>query len=216
MTEVRTEQVCQCEDPRVEAYDAIVLAGGRGQRLGGLDKAELEVGSRRLLDRALEAVRGADRVVVVGPARVLPSGVTSISEHPPGGGPVAAIAAAMPCLRSSLVVVLACDMPLVTAATVERLVAASAPAGPREIAAGASTDGTLLVDGAGRRQYLAAIYRVAALTRALSELGSPEGQAMRRVVHRLTVAEVATDPEVTLDCDTWDDVERSRSLLEDP
>jgi CTP:molybdopterin cytidylyltransferase MocA len=31
----------------------------------------------------------------------------------------------------------------------------------------------------------------------------------------LTVAEVAANPEETLDIDTWDDVERSGALLED-
>src|SRR4051812_33904528 len=34
-------------------YDAIVLAGGGGRRLGGVDKATLEVGGRTLLDRVL-------------------------------------------------------------------------------------------------------------------------------------------------------------------
>jgi molybdopterin-guanine dinucleotide biosynthesis protein A len=213
---VRTRQVCQCENPQVERYDAVVLAGGGGRRLGGVDKAGIRVGSRSLLGHALRAVRGAEHVVVVGPARALPDGVRLVSEDPPGGGPVAGIAAAIGSLRSALVVVLACDMPLVTGATIERLVAACSPGEPGAPAPRPDLDGALLVDHEGRRQYLAAAYRVGALRRALSGLGPPDGQPMRRVVHCLTVTEVATDPEVTLDCDTWDDVERSRDLLEDP
>jgi molybdopterin-guanine dinucleotide biosynthesis protein A len=199
----------------MEGYDAIVLAGGGGRRLGGVDKARLAVGSRSLLDRALDAVRGAHQVVVVGPARELPQPVSIVREDPPGGGPVAAIAAALPLLRSGLVVVLACDMPFVTAATVDVLVTACTAGGPGEDTCLHRADGAQLVDGDGRRQYLAAAYRVPALARAVSAAGPSHGQAMRHVVRDLTIVECPTDPEVTLDCDTWSDVERSRDLLED-
>jgi molybdopterin-guanine dinucleotide biosynthesis protein A len=194
-------------------YDAVVLAGGGGRRLGGLDKAALTIGRVPLLDRALDAVAGASHIVVVGPGRAVPSGVLVVSDQPPGGGPVSALAAAVPTLRSPLVVVLACDMPFVTATAVERLVAACET---HDADVDASrVDGALLVDGDGRRQYLAAAYRVPALTRALDDAGSPYGLSMRSLVRRLTVADVAANPEETLDIDTWDDVERSGALLED-
>jgi molybdopterin-guanine dinucleotide biosynthesis protein A len=187
-------------------FDAIVLAGGRGRRLGGADKAALQVGTRSLLDRSLDAVRDAAQIVVVGPDRDLPDGVLGTCEDPPGGGPVAGIAAALTAVRSPLVVVLACDMPFVTDHAVERLVATAGETG---------TDGALLVDPAGRRQFLAAVYNVPALRRAIRAVGRPQGAAMREVVRRLTITEVSADPEVTLDCDTWEDVERSRDLLEE-
>jgi molybdopterin-guanine dinucleotide biosynthesis protein A len=199
----------------MDGFDAIVLAGGEGRRLGGVDKAGLAVGSRSLLDRSLEAVRRAHQVVVVGPARDLSGKVSVVREDPPGGGPVAAIAAAMPQLRSGVVVVLACDMPFVTADTVEVLVTACRAGRPGERTDPNRVDGAQLVDSEGRRQYLAAAYRVPALTRALREAGPSHGQAMRNVVSGLTIVECPTDPEVTLDCDTWSDVERSRDLLED-
>jgi molybdopterin-guanine dinucleotide biosynthesis protein A len=213
-------------------YDAIVLAGGKGMRLGGIDKAALEVGTRTLLDRALAAVQGAQRVVVVGPGRDVPPEVTVVTEDPPRGGPVAAVAAAAQQLRSGLVVVLACDMPFVTADTVHRLLAAcrgdddgaatsAAPhdAAPHDDAGSPTTasgpDGAMLVDSYGRPQYCAAAYRVQALLSALDDIGPHTGAAMRTLVGRLTVVEVAAEPQETLDCDTWDDVERSRALLED-
>ncbi|MFZ2514092.1 MAG: NTP transferase domain-containing protein, partial [Candidatus Lutibacillus vidarii] len=40
-------------------HDAIVLAGGRGSRLGGVDKGAVPVAGRALLDRVLDAVSGA-------------------------------------------------------------------------------------------------------------------------------------------------------------
>ena len=126
---------------------------------------------------------------------------------------MSALAAAVPNLRSPLAMVLACDMPFVTAAAVERLLEACDPhdADPDV----GRVDGALLVDEDGRRQYLAAAYRVPALTRALGEAGPPHGQSMRSLVRRLTVAEVVANPEETLDIDTWDDVERSGAVLED-
>ncbi|MYU19520.1 NTP transferase domain-containing protein, partial [Streptomyces sp. SID8361] len=51
------------------AYDAVILAGGAARRLGGVDKPALRVGGRALLDRVLDACRGAGRTVVVGPRR---------------------------------------------------------------------------------------------------------------------------------------------------
>jgi molybdopterin-guanine dinucleotide biosynthesis protein A len=194
-------------------YDAVVLAGGGGTRLGGVDKAALTIGRVPLLDRALGAVAGANRIVVVGPARAVPCGVLVVSDRPAGGGPVSALAAAVPTLQSPLVVVLACDMPFITAAAVGRLLAACEPRDADPDAR--RVDGALLVDGDGRRQYLAAAYRVPSLTRALGDTGSAYGRSMRSLVRRLTLAEVAANPEETLDIDTWDDVERSGALLED-
>jgi len=40
-------------------FDAVVLAGGAGRRLGGVDKALVEVGGQDLLTRVLGAVAGA-------------------------------------------------------------------------------------------------------------------------------------------------------------
>ena len=72
-------------------FDAIVLAGGRGSRLGGIRKPELAVAGRRLVDVALAAVAAARRVVVVGDVEV-PDGVALTREDPPYGGPVEAVA----------------------------------------------------------------------------------------------------------------------------
>lgn len=44
-------------DP-ISDFDAVVLAGGRGSRLGGVSKADLVLGGERLLDRVLRAAAG--------------------------------------------------------------------------------------------------------------------------------------------------------------
>ncbi|MGD8199244.1 NTP transferase domain-containing protein [Ornithinimicrobium sp. W1679] len=93
--------------------DLLVLAGGRGSRLGGRDKGALVVEGRPLLDRVLSAapVLGG-RVVVVGRGPV-PEGVLRTLEDPPDGGPVAGIAAGLAALGtgSDWVAVVAVDQP---------------------------------------------------------------------------------------------------------
>ena len=189
-------------------YDAVVLAGGAGQRLGGVDKAAVDLGRQTLLDRALAAVAVARDVVVVGPDRLLPPGVLTTCEEPPGGGPVAAIEAGLALVSQPLVFVLACDMPLVTQARVQRLIDV--------LAAMESTEGdvALFVEGS-RRQPLAAAYRTDPLRAALAALRPTRGHAVRDLVALLTVVEIPADPGSTADVDTWADVARSRMLLED-
>ncbi len=50
-------------------FDTIIVAGGSARRLDGKDKAAVEIGGVTLLDRAIAAAKGAERIVVVGPQR---------------------------------------------------------------------------------------------------------------------------------------------------
>ena len=84
------------ETPRVD-FDAVVLAGGRAERLDGADKAALDVAGATLLDRALRAVAGARTVVVVGDERPTDVPVVWTRERPAYGGPVAATYAGRDC-----------------------------------------------------------------------------------------------------------------------
>ncbi|MBD3689052.1 NTP transferase domain-containing protein [Nanchangia anserum] len=70
---------------------AIILAGGSGERLGGVDKAAIRYRDHRLLDRLLAALSGIDTVVVAPPHVDVPAGVRWTLEEPPGGGPAAGI-----------------------------------------------------------------------------------------------------------------------------
>jgi len=192
-----------------DSFAAIVLAGGRGTRLGGIDKAALEVGGSTLLERTLASLSGAGAVVVVGPPRPLPPDVHAAQEQPPGGGPVAALAAGLVELGghgADVIVVLACDMPFLSHVDVDRLVSTTRQ-GPR--------DGAVYVDSQGIRQHLAAAYRIAPLQQAMAALDSVDNASMRVLAKQLTLEEIQADPETTLDCDTWDDVARSRDVLEE-
>lgn len=198
--------------------DAVVLAGGGARRLGGVSKAEVTVGGRALLDHVLEAAAGARAVVVVGPPALGRPGVLLTSEDPPGGGPVAGLAAGLDALDSdarargvppaALVLVLACDVPLVARA-VPHLVTA---------ALDGRHDGAQLVDAAGRRQPLVAVYRRASLDAGLAGLaarGGARDASVRALVAGMTLVEVLDDAAAA-DADTWEDVRRLDAVLGAP
>jgi len=185
----------------VEAWDAIVLAGGRGRRLGGIDKPALLVGGRSLLDTALVACTGARVIVVVGPRRATVRDVRWTLESPPGSGPLAALAAGLTALgtanASGVVVVLAADLPSVDARVVGRLLAE----------AQSSVDGAAVVDGGGRVQPLLAAYRRPALERALQAVHDPRNRPVRSVLGQPRPVDVV-DAGAAADIDTPDDLAR--------
>lgn len=191
-------------------YDAIVLAGGGGARLGGVDKASLDVGGATLLDRVLLAAAGAHHTVVVGPARTLPDEVLSTSEDPPGGGPVAGLAAGLSRVDCPLVAVLACDTPFVTGATVNLMVQLL---GRLSADTDRRLDGVQLVDENGRRQPLTAVYRTDRLLAAIAELPTARNAPMRAVVSGLRMLSLAGSVGEAWDCDTWEDLSRARARV---
>ncbi|MDT4918470.1 MAG: hypothetical protein QOH89_3170 [Pseudonocardiales bacterium] len=190
-------------------YDAIVLAGGAATRLGGAAKPQLKVGGRTLLDRAVAAVHDADRVVVVGPVQAVARQsverpVLFCQEDPPGGGPVAAIAAGLAHTEADVLVVLAADLPGV------------APAVPLLVAALPTSGVALLLDASGRANYLAAAWRRASLQDALTALGEPAGASVRALAGSAAQVYVADQDGWARDCDTREDLADARSRREDP
>lgn len=185
-------------------FDAIVLAGGRGSRLGAPSKPDLQIGGRRLLDIALAAVAAARQVVVVGPVDV-PDGVIRIREDPPFGGPVAGVDAGFAALtgHAPWTLLLACDLPGAEAA-VRRLLAAEP---------GAEHDGACLLDVGGRRQWLLGCYRSQALAGRLADRGDPPLTAMYRLLEPLNLLGVAAPAGCVDDVDTPADVVRWLAAL---
>lgn len=134
----------------MEAYAAVLLAGGAARRMAGRDKPGIPVGGRPMRERVLAAVAAANPRIVVGPPVPLPVGVRDVQEDPPGGGPVAAIAAGLGRLdpATAVVAVLAADLPLLTAGHVDELRRALATAGGGATAGG-TTSGNGGTDNGG-------------------------------------------------------------------
>ena len=102
---------------------AVVLAGGSSRRFGS-DKLGAALRGSTVLDEALGGLPHHWPVVVVGAERTTRRPVTWTREDPPGGGPLAGVAAGIDLVATHLVVVLAGDMPdggPVTARLVEAL-----------------------------------------------------------------------------------------------
>ena len=183
-------------------WDAIIVAGGRASRLGGIDKPALVYDGRSLIRRAIDAARPARHVAVVGYSGLVPTSrpVSRASESPRFGGPAAAIAAGLSSLRhseSEFTAVFAGDLPHVGPA-VALLLSGLGAAPP-------GFDGIIAVDGAGRRQHLLALYRTAALREVVAGQPSLDGLSVRALLGPLRLWEFALPGELCADIDTPDD-----------
>ena len=176
-------------------FDALVLAGGRSTRFGGVDKAMLVVEGVTLLDRVLMATGDAVSTVVVGPARTTYRAVTWTVEDPPSGGPVAGIAAGLAHGTAPVVALLSCDLPWLTKDDVAGLIDGLG-----------NHDGHGLRDTDGREQQLAAAYQRTALTVAIRRIGDPRDKSVRRLLADLDFAWSAPT-RAGDDVDTWADLD---------
>jgi len=196
-------------------FDAVVLAGGRSSRLGGVAKAGLVLEGRTLLERTCAAMSAARHLTLVGPVPEdvgwAPEGTpwSSVREDPPFTGPAAALVAGFRAhpgsagtgggaARAPWCVVVACDMPRVA----ELLTILLAEA--------AREDGTaslVPVDG-GREQPLAALYRTDDLQHAIEAVlarGSADNLSIRSLLATVRSRPVPVPPGTTRDVDTWAD-----------
>ena len=109
---------------------AVILAGGRGERLGGMVKSELRVGGVRLLERVLGRLGGCRPLIMAHGAHEvaalqLPAGLRPVADLPGDyAGPLAGFAAAVLAVRdeAELLVSVAVDSPFLPVDYVERLV----------------------------------------------------------------------------------------------
>jgi molybdopterin-guanine dinucleotide biosynthesis protein A len=176
-------------------FAAVILAGGTAVRMDGVDKAGIEYAGRTLLEHSLGAVSDAVEVVVVGDPVPTSRAATFVREEPAYGGPAAGLLAGRDALHSrpAALAVVAVDMPLLSADTLRRLMAAAE-----------DRDGAFLADDSGRR-HLAALDRV----RPVDAHGMP----LNRLLASLDLALLTGLPEEYRDVDTWADL---RDLGADP
>jgi molybdopterin-guanine dinucleotide biosynthesis protein A len=103
---------------------ALIFAGGRATRLGGVNKALLEIGQSTILSRILGALRPlvAECVVLTNDATLerVPE-VRLVFDPEPHAGVLPALAAGLEAAHSELCLAVACDMPFVSRAVFEQL-----------------------------------------------------------------------------------------------
>jgi molybdenum cofactor guanylyltransferase len=195
-------------------FDAIVLAGGRGSRLGGVDKPALRVGERSLVASVVSAAAGAGagRVILVGPPRPdlgpPQAGLWTVREDPPGSGPASAVRRGLAETDAPWVLALAADLPFLRAAHLSSLLAAARDAG---------ATGAVLADDDGRPQWLVSCWQTVVLRQAI---GGHQGGSLHGLLRPLRPLILAPPPDRDgpppwLDCDTEGDLRMARALERD-
>lgn len=184
----------------------------------GRHKPGIAVGGSPIVARVLAAVAGLP-TVVVGSGDGVPEGTPVLSEEPPGGGPVAGIAAGWAALHEvsyaaepgpsapEVVVVLAGDLPLLTPAHVRALVEAVRAAQPEQrVAVTMSSSGP---------NWLCAAWPSPLLVTRLREVGGPAGVSVRRLLGEVPRVEVPDTDDVAVDVDTPEELEAVRRRVAD-
>ncbi|MGZ3458227.1 MAG: molybdenum cofactor guanylyltransferase [Archangium sp.] len=138
------------KEPEYPEVTLAVIAGGKGERLGGVAKGLLEVEGRPVLERVLELGRLFGDVLLVandaGPyARF---GLGTVEDVVRGRGAPGGVHAALEGARTEWVLAVACDMPFVKEAAVRMLLGARGP----------EVDAVCFMVG-GRVEPLLALYR---------------------------------------------------------
>jgi len=196
--------------PARTAIDAAILAGGRATRLGGRDKASLDINGARVLDRQLSVLGAvAQRIVIVGgpPRAVDDASVVTVPDLAPGTGPLGGIYTALRHATTPRMLIVACDMPFLTAPFLEFLGAA-----------GHGCDVAVPQDGRGRHALCAA-WDVGAAA-IVEQLLADGVRAVRDALGRLRVHVIGEDALGTFDPDgrllhninTPDDLARAITL----
>lgn len=174
----------------IPGLDVIIVAGGRGSRMGGVDKAAVRISGERLIDLLLDEVSLLDalqQVAVVSSREItVRPGVKKTAEEPPFSGPVSAIAAGVEELRTE-------------AAERTAILAVDAPESATLIpdlldGLDDTPDATVAVirEAGGHLQPLCAVWHTEALWEALDQLGDTTDQAVRTLIEAAgTVVEVA-------------------------
>jgi molybdopterin-guanine dinucleotide biosynthesis protein A len=199
---------------------AIVLAGGRARRLGGVDKPGIRLGHRSFVGAVVMAATraGASRIVIVGPERAelaaelaeagaAGSAIEFTCERPAGAGPVPALRAGLDLVTEPWLLLLAADLPFLTAAALRGLVAAAG-----------DDRGAVLADPAGRSQWLMSCWRTPELRAALAGYAGSSLRGLLAPLPRVDVAAAAVpgEPPYWLDCDTPEDVAAAERLGRHP
>lgn len=183
------------------AFGAAILTGGASRRFGS-PKAMATLDGVPLATRVAGALVGAGASTVVlvgGPAEVLaPLGIELVADVAPGEGPVGGVLSALERLSPvhDVVVVTACDLAMLDASTVGRVIAGLS-ASPAAIVAVAATL---------RREPALTAWRAdaAPLVRAAFEGGV---RAMHRLLDVLAVADVAVASSALANVNTPDELD---------
>lgn len=130
---------------------AVILAGGRGRRMGGADKGRLAVAGTGFLERIATQLGEYGEVLlsVDDAERYAGCGLTPVVDEHPGRGPLGGLVSALAVCRSDALLALSVDMPLFESGLGGYLRAFLSP----------HCDAVVTEDRSGRIHPLCALYR---------------------------------------------------------
>jgi molybdenum cofactor guanylyltransferase len=216
---------------RSSDFDTVILAGGGSTRMGGADKPGLAVGGTPMLVSVAQAAAGAgtSRLIVVGPGRAgvvrdglaalghgRPGWLICVVEEPARSGPVAGLRRGLAEVGAPLLLLLAADLPFLTAAHLLELLtagpsAAEAEPAPDRPSAADVAAGVVAADASGAPQWLVSCWRADSLRAALAGYA---GTSLRGLLAPLNPVRIGLAPSGPaspwLDCDTPDDLSAAR------
>jgi molybdenum cofactor guanylyltransferase/molybdopterin-guanine dinucleotide biosynthesis protein MobB len=191
--------------PRVTA---VILAGGLGRRMGGVDKGLLPLAGRPLVEHLLARLAPQVDAVQVNTANGAYTryGHPLLSDAIPGhAGPLAGVLAALEQADADFVLTVPCDVPRLPADLVARLVAAAGDA-----------EAVCVNDGA-RTHPVIALWRPSLAPRLRSYLESGERRVLGFLEQvRYVQADFSDQPEAFANLNTPDDLQRLQAAVTVP
>jgi len=195
------------ERRRFSEVSGFVLAGGASRRMG-FDKAQLPLGSERMVDRQIRVLRAVCRsVAILGPrAGFVGKGVEVYEDEISGQGPLGGIQTGLHWARTEFSLFLACDMPLMEERFLRYLC---------EQALASHALATLPPPWAGGRYPICAVLRRGALARVSSCLEVGQHQVgrfflrcPRRTISRAEFARAGFSTRLFCNLNTLEEYER--------
>ncbi|HLH76467.1 MAG TPA: molybdenum cofactor guanylyltransferase [Candidatus Binataceae bacterium] len=196
---------------------AVVLAGGRGSRLGA-PKAGLRLGNDSLLSKTVgELKRNFAKIIVVAAAAQLEqpwlkglAGVSVVFDPSPYPGPLSALGQGLRAAQASVVFACGCDLPFLRVELAAGLCALLEP-----------SDQAVAAQVQGRPQPLCAAYRRSDALTAIDALLAAKETRLRALLERLATRWLreselrALDPELAsfFNLNTAEDYLRAQAVL---
>lgn len=219
-TTVKVMMVSQMEDDErthcvtvpISHVSGIILAGGGGRRMGGINKGLLEVGGYRIIDRVARALCPVFRHVMVITNSPEEYRFLGLPLHPdllPGRGPLGGLYTGLTLCESTFGFLTACDMPFLNSLVIHAMVNAVR-----------SGDSVIVPRIRGRLHPLHAIYSRSCLP-FIKELLEQDDLKIINLFSMVAIKEipesefVALDPTLrfVMNLNTPEDVAKARQIV---
>lgn len=178
MSKAAEQKILADDSPNFDDLTVVILAGGRSERMGGIDKSTIRLNGTRLIDHQLAGVQslgiGKKSIVIVS-TKHLAAGITHTAEKPAYGGPLAGIASSLSVIPDSAkrVAIFSVDAP-----DSWQLLPDLASALERN----AERDAAIIKDDAGIANPLCSVWLSDSLRASLAEIGDTHNKPARALV----------------------------------